>query len=131
MSGNEINRNPANGEIMEICPVCQGTKHIREVVEWDTKRPFNDQRMAWHTCHNCEGTGKVSLQFNELPKPGDGDIMTLEEFAGACDSGCFINSDGMGRYATKDQETNLAAIPSHFANGDIFTKFTHVCWYNK
>lgn len=116
---------------MEICSVCQGTKHIKEVKKWNLNKGPYEQDLCYHTCHRCNGTGEIEPTLTPLPKPEDGEIMTLVEYIESCMSGCLIDSDGSGYYATDKHRTDLPAFPSHVSKGDIFTKFSHVCWYNK
>lgn len=48
-----------------------------------------------------------------------------------CDSGCLINSDDSGEYATETACTREEALPSDFKRGIINRDYTHVVWYNK
>lgn len=59
------------------------------------------------------------------------DHMTMEEFIDYCECGGFIDSDGQGNYATKDQESDISIKPSDITSGVYRKDFTHVCWYNK
>jgi hypothetical protein len=65
------------------------------------------------------------------PLPDYGDHMTLQEFIDACKSGCFIDYDGHGYYATATEMSDVLAQPSAIVHGQIRTDFTHVMWFNK
>ena len=65
-----------------------------------------------------------------------GDLMTIKDFAEACEVGpLFVDSDGEGYYAKvvdgHVSESNRIASPARIAGGDVNKDFTHVCWYNK
>lgn len=62
----------------------------------------------------------------------EGDLMTLSEFVNSCKIGpLFCDSDGIGYYATKGQESNIEIYPSDIISGKYRKDFTHVMWYNK
>ena len=63
--------------------------------------------------------------------PDDGEHMTLEDFIKYVESGCFVNDDGYGDYATSIEISNLLAIPSRIKDGKINRSFTHVVWFNR
>jgi len=81
--------------------------------------------------------------------PNYGDHMTLEQFIGSCKSGCFIDYDGYGYYATKDRMTNIVIRPSHVTGkGSTFSmktgkyrkvkikvnidkSYSHIVWFNR
>ena len=58
-------------------------------------------------------------------------IMPLQDWLKAVEHGSFIDYDGFGELATKDQVSNIKISPS---DAKIF-KFpdwcTHIAWYNK
>ena len=59
-----------------------------------------------------------------------GSHMKLEEFI--CAAGTFFSDyDGSGYYATENEISNIACIPSDICNGYVRKDFTHVVWYNK
>jgi len=60
-----------------------------------------------------------------------GDLMSLEEFIDCCQTGCFIDYDGHGYYATATHESDIEVVPSDIVKGNILTKFSHVKWYNR
>jgi hypothetical protein len=60
-----------------------------------------------------------------------GDLIPLEDFIAYCESGCFIDYDGFGNYATETEESNLTISPSAVRKGQFRKDFTHVMWYNK
>ena len=57
--------------------------------------------------------------------------MDIDRFKEDCECGGFVDSDGIGYYATEDMVSNIEAIPSAFAAGHIRPDFKYVCWYNK
>ena len=67
--------------------------------------------------------------FVKIPEYGD--HMTLEHFISCCECGGFIDSDGYGEYATKDQMTGIFINPSDITQNDYRKDFTHVVWFNK
>lgn len=69
------------------------------------------------------------VKFKELPNYGD--LMTLKEFIENCESGGFIDYDGSGKYAFKDEMSDIAVYPSTVTDGNIDRDFTHVVWFNK
>lgn len=65
------------------------------------------------------------------PIPDYGDHMTLGSFLDCVQSGCFIDYDGFGEYATATQVSDKRVHPSDVAYGDIDRNYTHVVWYNR
>lgn len=65
------------------------------------------------------------------PIPEYGEHMTREEFESACKSGCFIDYDGHGCYATEIEMSKIVIVPSDLRNGWQYPDFTHVVWFNK
>ena len=63
--------------------------------------------------------------------PDYGDVMSLSDFIGSCESGGFINSDGFGRYVKDGKETDIEIYPSDVKNGNLREEFTTIVWYNK
>lgn len=59
------------------------------------------------------------------------DHMSLQDFKESCETGCFMDDDGYGVYATKDQKTDIQIYPSDFRLGVIRSDFEYVVWYNK
>lgn len=78
---------------------------------------------------------KSRMQLIKVPKLSPirsyGDKMTLSEFVECCKAGGFIDYDGVGYYATDDQESDVVILPSHVAMGLVRTDFTHVIWFNR
>lgn len=72
---------------------------------------------------------KPEAQWRPIPEYGD--LFTVEQFKEMCDSGCLINSDGSGEYATETACSRVEALPSDFKRGIINRDYTHVVWYNK
>jgi len=85
--------------------------------------------------------------MKEIPKHGT--HMTLSEFIEACETGCFIDYDGVGYYATGSKMSDKTIYPSNVTgNGEelnmetgeikrvkvekqIDASFTHVVWFNR
>ena len=65
------------------------------------------------------------------PFPKYGDLMTLEEFISDVQSGCLIDYDGHGRYATAKGITDIIVRPSDVLNMMYSKCFTHVMWFNR
>lgn len=64
--------------------------------------------------------------------PDYGDHMPLQEFIDSCKSGCLIDYDGCGNYATSDQMARDKTVyPSEVLDGDIDWNFSHVVWFNR
>ena len=66
--------------------------------------------------------------FNELDRKC---LMTINEFKSHCRRGTFMDTDGVGYYATDKEVSDIKASPNAFRYGIIREDFTHVCWYNK
>ena len=58
-------------------------------------------------------------------------LMTINEFKSNCIYGAFMDTDGVGYYATDKEVSNIEASPNAFRQGIIREDFTHICWYNK
>lgn len=65
------------------------------------------------------------------PVPNYGDLMLIDDFKEACDTGSFIDSDGMGYYAIETAKSAVRAKPSDFRRGIIDRDYTHIIWFNK
>lgn len=78
---------------------------------------------------------KSRMQLIKVPKLSPirsyGNKMTIREFVECCKAGGFIDYDGIGYYATDDQESDVFILPSHVAMGLVRTDFTHVIWFNR
>lgn len=78
---------------------------------------------------------KSRMQLIKVPKLSPirsyGDKMTIRKFVECCKAGRFIDYDGIGYYATDDQESDVFILPSHVAMGLVRTDFTHVIWFNR
>ncbi len=80
---------------------------------------------------------------NLVPIPDFADIMTIEEWLNGVESGCFIDYDGHGYWATSTHQSKKSAVeelyessmvlPSHITKLKIKPPSwaTHVAWYNK
>ena len=80
--------------------------------------------------------------------PNYGSHMTLKQFIDDCKTGCLIDFDGHGYYATKTKMTNKLILPSHVTGKQsrfsmntgkfrtvkikksIDKRFSHVVWFN-
>lgn len=102
----------------------------------------------WDSATNCKdfinrtkelrleiGGIKSRMQLIKVPKLSPirsyGDKMTIREFVECCKEGLFIDYDGVGYYATDDQESDIFILPSHVSMGMVRTDFTHVIWFNR
>lgn len=58
--------------------------------------------------------------------------MPFKKFEKYCKIGpMFVDSDGCGYYATKDQVSDIEINPSDICAGVYRKDFDYVCWYNK
>lgn len=71
------------------------------------------------------------MEYKLSPQPDYGELMTIECFKDMVESGCFIDDDGHGSLATKDQNSDIIICPSDMISLDISDVFTHVIWYNR
>jgi len=69
------------------------------------------------------------IKFKEIPDYGE--HFTISEFREDVSHGMYIDSDGVGYYATKDKMTDIPILPSHFASNRIDNRFEYVVWFNK
>lgn len=87
------------------------------------------------------------IKYESIPDYGH--HMTLKEFIEAVKSGCLIDYDGYGRYATATQMTNKSINPSDISGKtrvfdektmsmknkkvkkNLDKRFTHVVWFNR
>ncbi|HOD62252.1 MAG TPA: hypothetical protein PKG96_09160, partial [Bacilli bacterium] len=60
---------------------------------------------------------KQPVKFGKIPEYGD--KMTLKEFIEDVDCGMFIDYDGHGYYATENEMTDIAVLPSMIINKNI------------
>lgn len=83
------------------------------------------------------------------PIPSYGTHMTIKEFIDDCKTGCLIDYDGYGYYATKTEMTDKRIIPSdatgvasrfNFKTGKFYkikkkisidNSFKYIVWFNK
>jgi hypothetical protein len=65
--------------------------------------------------------------------PDYGHLMTFSKFKKYCESGLFIDYDGVGNYASKNKMSNKIISPSDFEDGWVLKnpEFTHVVWFNR
>jgi hypothetical protein len=65
---------------------------------------------------------------DDIPK-NYGDVMTVEDFKEACESGGFIDYDGFGNPAKDGKASEQRIFPSQ--RGLIPADATHIVWYNR
>ncbi len=89
----------------------------------------------------------MKIKYNPLPSYGD--HMTLKKFIEMVETGCFIDYDGCGYYATKTKISDKLILPSHITGREqrfsmetgkfttvnikktIDKNFDYVVWYYK
>ena len=115
----------------------ENDKKLKEI--WDTDnsnswemyrvkcQPYWDDNEILYMAKPMKETPKMR-PFNELDREC---LMTINEFKSNCRYGIFMDSDGVGYYATDKEVSNIEASPSAFVKGIIREDFTHICWYNK
>ena len=115
----------------------ENDKKLKEI--WDTDnsnswemyrkkcQPYWDDNEILYMAKSMKETPKMR-PFNELDREC---LMTINEFKSNCRYGVFMDSDGVGYYATDKEVSNIEASPSTFVKGIIREDFTHICWYNK
>ena len=115
----------------------ENDKKLKEI--WDTDnsnswemyrkkcQPYWDDNEILYMAKSMKETPKMR-PFNELDREC---LMTINEFKSNCRYGTFMDSDGVGYYATDKEVSNIEASPSAFVKGIIREDFTHICWYNK
>ena len=115
----------------------ENDKKLKEI--WDTDnsnswemyrkkcQPYWDDNEILYMAKSMKETPKMR-PFNELDREC---LMTINEFKSNCRHGTFMDSDGVGYYATDKEVSNIEASPSAFVKGIIREDFTHICWYNK
>lgn len=65
------------------------------------------------------------------PLPDYGAHMPLAEFISCCESGFFIDYDGVGNYASATEMFPQEVYPSDVQRKNIDRQFSHVVWFNK
>ena len=90
-------------------------------------QPYWDDNEILYTAKSMKETPEMR-PFNELDRKC---LMTINEFKSNCRYGAFMDTDGVGYYATDKEVSNIEASPNVFRYGVIREDFTHVCWYNK
>ena len=59
-------------------------------------------------------------------------LMKFKDFKQGCEIGpMFTDYDGDGRYATKDEVSDIYVNPSDITSGIYRKDFDYICWYNK
>jgi hypothetical protein len=82
---------------------------------------------------------RFMYQTGEVPQPeakmgpieDDDHHMTMADFIDACESGCFIDYDGHGVYATATEKTDINVYASDVGKCRIDPRWSHVVWYNR
>ena len=90
-------------------------------------QPYWDDNDALYSVKALKKTPEMR-PFNELDRKC---LMTINEFKSHCRRGTFMDTDGVGYYATDKEVSNIEASPNAFRQGIIREDFTYVCWYNK
>lgn len=90
-------------------------------------QPYWDDNEILYTAKSMKETPEMR-PFNELDRKC---LMTINEFKSNCRYGAFMDTDGVGYYATDKEVSNIEVSPNVFRYGVIREDFTHVCWYNK
>ena len=111
-----------NNKLIEIWDDDNSWKVYREKCQ-----PYWDDNESLYAAKSMKETPEMR-PFNELDRKC---LMTINEFKSNCRYGVFMDSDGVGYYATDKEVSNIEASPSAFVKGIIREDFTHVCWYNK
>ena len=81
-----------------------------------------------------QGTPPIPVCLPSDPiEPDSGDLMTIPDFLNAVRSGCFIDYDGYGNWATKTHyEPSHIVLPSNITKGEGWPSWaSHVLWYNR
>ena len=68
------------------------------------------------------------------PIPCYGDLFTIREWEESCESGCLIDYDGSGHFATETECSNIRVYPSYYGTSkyeEAKKDFTHIVWYNR
>lgn len=86
---------------------------------------------AWKEYTKLNREYKLEKEYTLKSIPSYGDLFTMVEFIDCVKSGGFIDSDGCGNYATKDQMSDIEVKPSDIRSGVYRKDFTHVVWFNK
>jgi len=79
---------------------------------------------------------KIDIALGVIPTeaiPEYGDLMTLERFIDCCNSGGFIDYDGVGQYATSSRMLSgrRGVFPSEIKEGKIDRRWSHIVWFNR
>jgi hypothetical protein len=103
---------------------------------WDfSNSTFEDYQEAFKDINRAYSIINREQRMRQDPKmekhDNIGDLFTMKEFKGCCEGGGFIDYDGFGYYATKDEQTNIVIYPSDIMKGKYRKEFTHVKWYNR
>lgn len=114
----------------ELCERCEGTG--------------NELFFAYRQCTFCEGRGYNPIKFTgenlmgkEIeakwkPVKEDDDHITMEEYIEWIETGCVVDYDGFGYYATDVRVSDLVTRPSDLENGTLRKdEFSHVVWFNR
>lgn len=67
----------------------------------------------------------------EYGKEWKGDLYTIDEFKSAVKHRLFVDSDGIGYYATETSKSDVEVLPSDFEENIIREDFSHIMWFNR
>lgn len=98
---------------------------------WDAYNWYKNQHVVKLCDELIEKIKMLETEYELSPIPKYADLMTIEDFIECCENELFIDSDGIGYYATKDKESSIEVCPSEIMSGRYRKDFTHVTWYNK
>ena len=103
---------------------------------WATVQPHDFMTMTprelRHVADVLEEAERSEQMMPLKPLPDYGELMPIDEFVEAVNSGMFIDDDGSGYYATAKGMSDVLALPSLVRKGIVpHRTFTHVMWFNK
>ena len=113
-----------NKKLKEISDADDGNSWV---VYREKCQPYWDDNDALYTVKALKKTPEMR-PFSDLDRKC---LMTINEFKSNCIYGAFMDTDGVGYYATDKEVSNIEASPNAFRQGIIREDFTHACWYNK
>jgi hypothetical protein len=75
--------------------------------------------------YGCWGSTRKT---EEIPEYGN--VYTIHKFINMCRLRGFINSDGIGFYATKDRMFRDQILPSDVVKGNNVKNYPYIVWLN-
>lgn len=113
---------------------------VHEIWEQSFEKPYPES-WEWYINHPIvKEDRKVYREYKLIKTPELHDMddldrkcrMPFKEFEKYCKIGpMFVDSDGCGYYATKDQVSDIGISPSDICAGVYRKDFKYICWYNK